>query len=251
MSSLCRLRSWKLRCLDGDPNIRGGDSAKKITKGSCPSWSAGAFEPSPSDSELDDPIKPRVGPGAATTGWARGTTCRRGPSVPRPVPAVPPRSVMFGWPEGFRILRRNRAPQGTPPPPRANRARTVRHAGRPPPERVPFVPSFAPFGPSQTRETRARRMKRSGPIRRPGPLISRIPRLASSARIEPGTAEPADRAPRSGIPFEVTHTGSMLGNPAGGFGGFACATTRRRRDSRSAEGSTRAATATPRRDPPR
>ena len=61
MSSLCRLRSRKLRCLDGDPNIRGGDIelARYDKLRFLPELVlTGAFEPSPSDSELDDPIKP-------------------------------------------------------------------------------------------------------------------------------------------------------------------------------------------------
>ena len=62
MSSLCRLRSrkfLKLRCLVGDANILGGDielaryDAKFLPESVLP-----GIEPSPSDSELDDPIKP-------------------------------------------------------------------------------------------------------------------------------------------------------------------------------------------------
>lgn len=227
MSSLCRLRSRKLRCLDGDPNIRGGDielarydKLRFLPELVLP----GAVEPSPSDSELDDPIKPaRRSRGGDDGAGAKNDVLDADRPCRGLCPAVPPRSddsvdVPDCPPEGF-----PRTPAG--PPGRIVLRPCVTLDALCTGTRVPFVPLFAPFEPSPNPRNESPEDETFKSDSPPGGPSSRESLVSPPPPgIEPGTAERhGSRSPARASPFEVTHTGSIAGNPArGGLGGRGC-----------------------------
>ena len=231
MSSLCRLRSRKLRCLDGDPNIRGGDIelARYDKLRFLPELVlTGAFEPSPSDSELDDPIKPaRRSRGGDDGACAKNDVLDADRPCRGLCPAVPPRSDDSARPT---VDVPDDAPEGFPRTPAAPPGRIVLGpcvtldalcTGT----RVPFVPSFAPFEPSPNPRNESPEDETFKSDSPPGGPSSRESLVSPPPPgIEPGTAERhGSRSPARASPFEVTHTGSIAGNPArGGLGGCGC-----------------------------